>query len=234
MAKNSIYLELDALFDTRYAMFFRFDSEAAIEFMKGGFRTRLSDEFWRVSTKFTQEEWVEAWKKRDISLLQESPITSIPSFLTDCIESIDWDVISPNDPSRLVSITINTYPYSLEPEVKEAICYHLGLLLPTVDKISTIFIPTHVLAADQLLGRYDLVVMYNFHDWVKMYEDRFADEFEFRNLMLAVPQLFKEVPEKGSEDHEILGSLNAFSVSEYLLFGRCELRMIPVADFSAP
>lgn len=233
MAKNSIYLDLDALFDTRFSLLHRFDEETAVQFLSSGYRDRITDEFWRVSKKFTEADWVDAWAKRDWTLLPGAPITSIPSFLIEAIESIDWDAISPNDPERKVKITINTHPYQLEKEVKDSIVYHLGLLLPTVDDIDTICIPPNFLTNHQLLGRYDLVVMYNFHEWVATYAERF-EEFEFRNLLFAVPKLFKKLPEEGSEDLKLLASFNAFSAQEYMLFGRCELRMIPVADFSAP
>ena len=75
MATNRIFVELEALLDTRFALFKSLDPLAAEVWLNESYRLRYSDEFWNISQIVSKEQVEEAWAKRDMTILRGWIIT---------------------------------------------------------------------------------------------------------------------------------------------------------------
>lgn len=231
-ATNRMLVELDALVDTRYALFRRFDPVAAGKMLRSGsYQARFADHFWEHSDLFTKEDWEKAWKERDISLLKESFLTEAIEDLKDAIASINWG-LRETDPKK-ISITLNVAPYNLPQNVIDAYREVLETELFMVDEVNITSIPLWIMHPEQIAERYDLLMMYNFHEWLAMFENRF-EEFEMGSTLVIVPRLFKELPERGSKEWKDLEAMDVFLFAEMRFFSRCELRFLAPSSFSLP
>lgn len=134
-AVNHMLVELDALVDTRYALFRRLDSEAAASMLRSGrYHKRFTDHFWEESDKFTQEDWEREWAARDISLLKESYLTEGIEEIKIAVANINWGLRQTD--KKKVILTLNIAPYDLSESVREAYKAVLETELFMVDEIN--------------------------------------------------------------------------------------------------
>lgn len=231
-AVNHMLVELDALVDTRYALFRRLDSEAAASMLRSGrYHKRFTDHFWEESDKFTQEDWEREWAARDISLLKESYLTEGIEEIKIAVANINWGLRQTD--KKKVILTLNIAPYELSESVREAYKAVLETELFMVDEINITTQPLWLLHPEDIKDRYDLLMIYNFHEWLKMFENRF-EQFEMGATLVMAPRLFKELPAKDSKEWKDLEAMDVFLFAEMRFFSRCELRFVVPASFSLP
>lgn len=231
-AVNRMLVELDALVDTRYALFRRFDPEAAARMLRSGrYHARFADHFWKESDKFTKEDWDREWAKRDVSLLRESIMTEGIEEIKTAVANINWGM-QQTDKKR-VELVLNIAPYDLSPSVREAYKAVLETELLTVNEVSTTSQPLWVLHPEDIAQRYDMLMIYNFHEWIASFEHRF-EQFEMGATLVMAPRLFKDLPERDSKEWKELEAMDMFLFAEMRFFSRCELRFVVPASFSIP
>lgn len=221
MPANRVLVDLDTFLDTRLALCRRLDPEAAHLWVQNGYRHRFSDEFWKVSTRVSEEQYTTAWNKRDASLLRESIATCAHTLLSSVLNSIDWGPHT-GDPSNCIEVTVNTAPYALSVVEQQALVEIIETVLPMADKVSLVNIPLWSLHPGQIRDHYDLLVMYNFMEWLRSYPERMG-EFELGNIDVLVPRLFARLPEVDSHEWESLKQEDLFTFLSGRLFGRCKL-----------
>lgn len=231
-AVNRMLVELDALVDTRYALFRRLDPEAASRMLRSGrYHARFTDHFWNESDKFTREDWEREWAKRDVSLLKESFLTEGIEEIKQAVANINWGMRQTD--KKRVELVLNIAPYDLSPAVRQAYIDVLETELIMVTEVTTTSQPLWVLHPEDVAQRYDFLMIYNFHEWVAGFEHRF-EQFEMGATLVMAPRLFKELPEKGTKEWKDLEAMDVFLFAEMRFFSRCELRFVVPASFSIP
>lgn len=230
MAVNKIYVELDALLDTRLEVFRRLDPIAADAWLSGSYRMRYSDEFWKISQVCTQEQVEEAWKNRKVDVLRTSIRTLMPDLLRSTIASIDWGV-DVGDPNNRVELSVNVAPYDLEPAEAQRLVETLECIFPMVAVVQLVKIPVWALQPRQVATDFNLAVFYNFMEWFRTFSER-MDEFEMGNIPVIAPRIFAKLPETGSEQWKSLEKENIFDFLQGRLWGRVNLSFQPIENFS--
>lgn len=230
MAKNSIYVEIDALLDTRLALFLDLDQVAARSWLETSYRMRYSDEFWKISQVVTKEEVQKAWSKRDVTLLRKAIRTQVPELIQTIISSIDWGLQCAGE-DNYVELTINTAPYELTNEERTKMRELFEYVFPMVRTVKIVHVPIWALSPRSLGETYDLVMFYNFMEWFRTFSER-MDDFELGNIHVIAPKIFANLPDEGTEQWKSLAQENVFDFLTGRLWGRCQLSFETIDTFS--
>lgn len=230
MATNRIFVELEALLDTRFSLFKSLDPLAAEVWLAESYRMRYSDEFWKISQILTKEQVEEAWAKRDMRILRGSMRTLVPDLLRAIIASIDWGYEA-GDPSNKVVLTVNTAPYNMPAPEQEKLVQVLECLFPMVAEIRLVNVPLWALQPRQLGEDFELAVFYNFMEWFRTYVDR-MDEFQMGNIHVIAPKIFAKLPEPGSKEWKGLQEGDMFNFLQGRFWGRAQLVFESIDQFS--
>lgn len=187
-----VYIELDALLDTRLGVLYQADPELAVKVLDSNkYRKRLIDRFGHISA----EKFEELYKKRDIDTLKKSVLTNMPYFLQrlvkDCIVHS-----SVTNVDQELCFVVNTYPYVFEDEslltmLKDCIGYHM---LDAVD-IRIVHMPPEELTPRYVKENFDILIMYRFQEWLYMHRDEFLIH-RCPAVTLVAPAIYwKEMPD---------------------------------------
>ena len=222
MPANRVLVDLDSFLDANAALCRRFDAAGFADYVRNGkYRERYSNEFWKVSSLCTKEDFLSAWEKRGTELLRESIHTNIHVLIGGVLSSIEW---GPHlgDPTNSIEMTVNLAPYTLSDQETATLVAIIETALPMVDTVKTVSWPLWALHPQQIKGHFDLVVMSNFIPWFKLFVER-IDEFELGNIDVIAPRLFHETPERGTDDWTALEEEDIFTFLSGRLYGRCML-----------
>ncbi len=192
-----IYLELDALLDTRLAVLHGIDPDAAVKVVQDDrYYHRLSNNFsWAGVSKETFDI---AWDARTADCLPDATITQIPFMLADLVQRLELaHMDSPT--ARKPLVEVNVWPYQLTENervgVVNAVMRRAGL--DTVVRAVS-FDPTVELTMQRLRKEYASLFMYNFTEWVNAHQQEMQRVIAPRTTVFA-PTLF-ELREPTEED----------------------------------
>lgn len=166
--KQTIFVELDALMDTRAACIASFGEQALTNCITPEYFTRLRDDF-KISG------YAERYKNRNKEFLKNSIMTPVITMITEFVESTLRNNLNSPHVFR-PAVTINTYPYVLtdkESETLVKILVHktkeeadIQIVHMDYDELTPAFVRNHV----------SVMVMYHAIDWLEAQADagRFA------------------------------------------------------------
>ena len=113
MAAKNIYMEFDALYDTRLGAVASIDDMAAEELIKSeDYKLRISDEFSYILKNWDDKAFNEEYQKRDILTLILSPMTELLMQLREVLDELRKSVavLTPDSEERPV-IFLNHWPF---------------------------------------------------------------------------------------------------------------------------
>lgn len=162
-----LLVELDALQDTRIATLAILNPSYASKVLSGNYLRRLSDEFHLDVPGLKEQEYKEAYAKRDVTTLQNSLPTPVVFLLSDTVKDIERDIIIGHPIYNNVRVEVNVYPYQLTDEEKfliaEAVKENSGL----VCAVECVNIPYKNLTTDYIRNAdYGALIIYNFRQWL--------------------------------------------------------------------
>lgn len=225
---DTVYMELDALLDTRLGVLEQHYPGLPAKVLKSGkYSQRLIDRFGKV----TPERFNEIYAKRDMETLKYSILTNVVFFLQriikDCIVHASMTKID-----QELRYVINVWPYAFEDEellgvLASCIRHHT---LDTVE-IEIVRIPPHELTPTYIRDKYDIMIMYRYQDWLYMHREEF-DRVRCPAVTLVVPQMFyMELP-----DREVLAECrklnkDPMAIAEEQLMNHIRLKTMDVSLF---
>ncbi len=185
-----IYLELDALLDTRLAVLHGISPDAAVQISQDDrYYHRLSNDFsWAGVSK---EQFDSAWDARTTDILPDATITQIPFMLADLIHQLE--VAHMESPTaRKPLVEVNIWPYELS-DVERIALVNAVLRRGGLDTTVTLvrFDPNRDLTMTRLRKEYASVFMYNFTEWVNHHQAEMQRVIAPRTTVFA-PTLFEE------------------------------------------
>lgn len=221
MAINRIYIDLDSLMDSTFALCKRLDPEAAVAWLRDGYRNRRSNEFWLRSALVDETTFRDAWANRKTSLLKESLYTNMTNLMGYIVAGIDW---GPHigEPDNYVELTVNIAPYEFTPDESLMLQKVCEVGFPYIKEVRIVNEPLWAIMPKALGETYDLLILYNFVELFRSFIDR-IDDFDFLNKPVFAPRLFHHLPEQGTEDWKELERLDIFTFLPARLYGRCQL-----------
>lgn len=185
-----LYVDLDALLDTRIATLALHDSTAAAEAVKSeSYFNRDINDFseW---TDLTVEQFNELYAKRDVRTLKGSFRTHIPALL----ERILMDLTAQELTGPTVTspkVFVNSYPYQLSEEEREmlgyAIAHFAGINVP----VTVGSIPYENLTPTVIQKQFSGLIFYNFRDWLA-FQHETLKKTKLQETLVIAPQLYHE------------------------------------------
>lgn len=235
--KQTIYVELDALLDTRFGTIIEMDKEAKTNFAgllaTSKYSSRTSDVFSELVTGFPDQQFKATYKSRTVDVLKVSRITNIIPIIKDLIEELnDTDKYLPEVSS--VSVHVNTYPYLLTDEeqatMRQVIAFYLGQV--TVQLVRT---PLIGLMPSTIESKYSALFMYHFDDWLTLHQNALKDT-KLADILFFGPRIYVSGTPSETELSVAYGDIpkeiDPFKASEMVLSEYLSLRLIDPAAFS--
>lgn len=171
-----ILCELDALVDTRLPSLARVNPEAAAKMVNEYYWKRLSDDFaLYTGGMVTNEAFQTQYAKRDVDTLRGALATNLCLSLTGMFANLcDQRINSPlvHD----VKLTINFYPYRLDPAQIEMYLTSLAVFTNNEVKIEHVWIPPDDITPALLDAEYSAYILYDYNHWMGLQEPRFHNK----------------------------------------------------------
>lgn len=184
----TIYVELDALLDTRLATLHRIDPELAKRvWREEAYYHRQEDVFtqWEGPDKTTFREH---YDRRDVDTLKHSTITQITSVLGEVVSKLE-DRYLLNPTGKPPTVELNTWPYRLTEEQRilfiNAVMYYSGTQTP----VRTVWFAPEQLTMTLLRKRYAFMFMYDFAYWAQRHYESFPKD-PLPALTMFAPSIF--------------------------------------------
>ncbi|UKZ10978.1 hypothetical protein CZP2022_255 [Vibrio phage C-ZP2022] len=162
MAK--IYIDFDSIFDTRIAVIKKLNRSAAKRLETATkYRRRLDDKFWQMDNSFSESDFRKGWENR-ATLIDFNDLRITGVIVEMRKERIERDgFFALGVKAELDDLVVNTWPFSLDDETKEALS---EMLMETARPNSVEFVqmdPAHI--PSDYFGSYREAIMYDMNYW---------------------------------------------------------------------
>jgi hypothetical protein len=166
--KQGIYIELDALLDTRLATIFLMGEDKINEAFNEKYFERKTDTFKGVD----KEEFDKAYKARDKNTLRQAVVTKAIGFIKELVITMTSQAV--NSPVHAgPKIFINTYPYALEKEEENAIVEGMVYATNKVCDIQAVNMPPATLTPQFIKDNLSILFMYDYAPWLEAQAENF-------------------------------------------------------------
>lgn len=189
-----IYIQLDALLDTRLGALWELDPELCDRVIANGYHGRVIDNYSMLVPEINHAAWLERYTNRTAETLVNSRLTSVNAVLDGMLRSMEAELItSPNVDG--LEVVVNTHPYELSDAETEALKDCVQTFTGTLVGIRTISQPNVSLTFAQIKQSFDIVFMYDFHEWISKVNPDDMTANKVPGVKLIVPALYeKEIP----------------------------------------
>ncbi len=193
MSVQKIMVELDALLDTRQGTLFSHYPECINDIMKGGkdsvFYNRVTDDMGKLDSRIDSVLFKEFYRHRSTDILKLSIRTSMVDYLRSYVSGLVKASI--NSPVvEGYEVHVNCYPYRLSEEETKLIGMAITNFILPPTKVFVVNIPLSKMSTTELKGRYDMVILYNFVDWLREIGPKIKTMDRTPSLVVMAPMLF--------------------------------------------
>lgn len=230
--KQTIYIELDAIFDTRMGTLGLMDPSLISKSATVEYQERETDNWKVLGWGVDVEAYRARYRARDGDVLQSSVMTNIIYLINGLLDDTISTVLNSPDLEQ-VDLVVNMYPYHMSDTVRDEILKTLGFILPKGINIKSCFRRPIELLPDWIDSRYDLLIMYNFEEWLKIH-GKALEQKRLPHISFYAPAIYKDEPaseELLKEPQEEYGH-DAFGFTEISLSPYLMLKMIDAKYFS--
>jgi len=220
--KNGIYIELDALMDTRYGLLLKYNKTILKDMIEDtSYFTRLYDEF----KYYNNNIFKLLYSNRDKSVLALSPVSKIVELIAKEYLLMESKLIEANE-VPILTLTVNTYPYTLTDQEISKMNKAIKLLIIN-KRVEIAFINIHPkdITLNFLASTYSVVILYDFTKWLDY--NIITQQGNAVDVKCYVPAKL-EYPIKFKKEQDIEDMLN--EISE-LHGGYMNITFIPVEYF---
>lgn len=171
---QKLYVELDALLDTRLGTVSRLSEDAAIELLTNArYADRMSDDMGRLTDLITTDDYQAAYRQRDVDTLVVSRPTALSFMLAKIVSDLEQQMVAANPKVEAIEIDVNVYPYQLTAQENDDIAASIMARCATAAVVRTIYVPPRELTMEMIkVNEWVALIMYNFTDWAAEVIDR--------------------------------------------------------------
>lgn len=226
LKRDVIYVDLDALLDTRLGTLATVNDDFAVNAMKADYFKRESDTF----PDMDLETFKEAYAQRDVAVLRRSVLTNVIYLLVSFVKSSIED-IAQNGQNMGLEICVNTYPYALSQEEREELLLVLQTKLGTEVGMTAVFLSEEELTPEHCKKNYAAMVRYSFHRWLELHTEAWKTT-KMPAVAFYAPMLYAKIPtaEELKELKEM--KLEPFQATELACAPLFALRLLDANMFS--
>lgn len=218
-----IYIDLDALLDTRLGTILKIFPAQATKVMASGYFSRTLEDFGEF---IDMSVFREAYSKRDRETLRHSPISAIYKLVKYYVNKTLIARVSSPMVAKPV-IVLNLFPYVLDTEEVDVIIQGLATVLDGNADISVINTDISEVPLEQIKANYTAMIMYEY--WSFLEDKAKKKEFEKTQcpeLYLYGPRIFLN-PVKG----KILDRIKNFNAMEAASSPFIRLELLAIENF---
>lgn len=223
-----IYVDLDALLDTRLGTLAYLKNEYAVNALSNDYMTRDRDEFKDVS----YEVFKKAYEKRDIDTLKLSTFTNVFTLLQSCIKST-FETAATNSNIKPIQVQVNVYPYKLDEEEMSEISIAVWSRLKEMVDVNVVNINDAFLTPAYCKDQYSMMIRYDYQSWLKIHHDSHAfDKVKMPTVSIVAPAIYQSRPSVEELEELQKQSIHPFDATEFSLAPFFTLRLVDISVFS--
>ena len=238
MKKSVVFVELDALLDTRLATLASLDPEAAkmvtttIQFHR--YKHRLVDDYSLISNQAVDNAafWQQYQQRAQLELHKQSMMTEVIVLLQDIVVGNAKANLDDPQAEKEFELVIGYGPYSFSYEekavLKEVIQEHMPLSI-TVRVEPLLWRDLHPAYTNK---EFSAVILYHFDSWIGVFRDLLKDHPQPTVTFFAPAIYAKEILPKQDWPEYNGKKISPFAALEYVLSEWITLAMLPPKTFS--
>lgn len=234
--KKKIYVELDALLDTRIATLDSLDEYAVDRALRKGYVEREDDNF-EILTEglIEQSTYEQAYQNRDQKILENARPTFALNFLQELLLEMDLQKTTTPFVDR-ITVIVNVWPYELTKDQRDVLVLSLGHYLPKETWVETTSISLNDLEPQYIKTHYDALMLYHFDAWFSLHAKTLESVPLPQHTFYVPALLVKQYPEQEKKEiqNELseLGLANPFEYLTLAVSMHLGLEMLNVKIFS--
>lgn len=172
---QKILIAADAWWDTRLALVGELDSKYAVKLLANNWPSRVTDDYKKGSSKFTEEQFNARYAKRNFTLLQGSIRTRILEYVIDIIIDEAREQVVPHSHQKY-ALHLNIWPYALDKEDCELIEGAISELAPFIDEVKCVNVSMKNLTPLYIkANKYIMNIMYDLEEWLQLHMQSLAE-----------------------------------------------------------
>lgn len=194
--EQSIYIELDAILDTRLATISRINQEAATRMLGNeAYYKRLSDEFWLIDPTITEQAYKDMYAARNWETLQAARPSGLLVELINVVQGLEKRIMVGDPEISKLNIDVNIYPYDLNEEEIAGILDSIKEYCGVDTTIAHVNIPYSKISTEHIRkANWAILYMYNFFEWESAYFPTLKEKpHGVPSVSLVVPDLIRSL-----------------------------------------
>lgn len=182
---SRVYVELVAIMDVRLGALSQLC--ALTPELLTAYHTRTSDDWEALSFPVSNTTMDKTLSANDMSVLKASIVTPLFKYISDLSKSVSVTPGSQTDTT--LTITLNTYPYILTSEEKDALSSLFRTYILLDSPIKIICDSVLSLIPDFISNTYDVLFMYTFGQWVETHAANLVERSPLTDIALVAPAI---------------------------------------------
>ena len=226
--KRGIFIELDALLDTRLSTLYKLSIDAVQTNLSKNYFSRRTDIFEGVD----KHVFDEAYAARDKITLSNAVVTKSVGFIKELILKMSSQAIKTPFHSG-AKLVINIYPYVLNDVEVDAIVEGMAYAIDGACDISTVNISYEELRPRYCKDNFSYMFLYDYSKWLEAQAYNFKD-LACTEIMVIVPGIyFKEEPTKEQMAEAIQNFMHPLRAMEFVSAYYIDLKLYDIDLFCA-
>lgn len=220
---SSLFVELDALLDTRASILGIMGEGVLEEVMKDGYHNRLTDMF----PKVNNELFKELYTNRTKALLTNTLPTSIVSLLIEFCTATARNVI--NTPFHYKpKIIVNIHPYKLTNEEIAPLLASVVTLTKQLADVEIVDMEYSAITPKYIKDNISVIILYEYYKWLELHsESKAITKTTSPDVTMFGPRLYFDPKHRNNNL-----SMDPFEAMESLAAPFIGLQLLPVSQFS--
>lgn len=224
---ETVFVELDALLDTRLGTLAKLGQDLAVAALDGGYFTRMSDKFPGVDPAVFKQ----AYADRNTETLAYSKPTMLLSVLTQLTTTLSEQAkVRPyHDGTRVV---VNTYPYQLTAEEVTEIGKAITVWINSAAPVELTYLSTKDLTPSYCRDHFSVMVVYEYDSWFVTHNEAFKRVRPNEVTMLAPALYFNQEPTEQELEQACAEAMHPLKAVELLASPVIDLKLLDSKYFS--
>lgn len=185
---ETIYVELDALLDTRLATIARLDKSVAESIVENGYHSRNADWFDGID----MNEFQRLYKERNADILPYALLTNMMGVLNQLIKDLLKQAIA-RPYFDGVKLEVNTFPYRLTDEEESLLGRAVASYMPAGITVELVYLTLEDLTPAYCKDRYAVMVMYEYDPWMSLHAEKWASTI-LTDIIVFSPRIYYGKP----------------------------------------
>jgi hypothetical protein len=227
--RQGLYVDLDSLFDTRFAILEEISPQLALDNLLNGWQTRQSD----IPIGIPLEVFKDLYNVRTSETLSKANQTQVIELMKQWVEDIFKQTVS-GTKKTIIRIFINVFPFILSETKAKLLGEKIKALFTPDVQFTLLNVDPKLLTPDTVKKYFAGMFMFDYHAWLEHHanEDNFK-EIKLPDTSLYTPALFHNQKPSDVEMRPYIESkIDVFKEWEMYVSPLIGIEFLPIQVFS--